>query len=151
MSIGGPSGSASASLDAAVTAGIKKGVHFTVAAGNGSQPASETSPADVAAANTIGAVDSDNVVASFSNYGPDVDVWAPGVNILSAWIGSPSASKRLDGTSMATYVFLSLPSFFIIFPASSSDPGLVTQSFRRWHSRRRIERARLRHPYRSEC
>jgi len=45
------------------------GVHFTIAAGNSNVDAANTSPARVAAANTVGAIDSSNVKASFSNYG----------------------------------------------------------------------------------
>ncbi|KDQ16734.1 hypothetical protein BOTBODRAFT_53824 [Botryobasidium botryosum FD-172 SS1] len=102
MSLGGPAGPNSQALDKAVADGIAKGVHFTIAAGNDNKDSSTFSPADVAPANTIGAVDSKNVKASFSNHGPGIDVWAPGVNILSAWIGSPSASRSISGTSMAT-------------------------------------------------
>ncbi|KDQ16733.1 hypothetical protein BOTBODRAFT_172839 [Botryobasidium botryosum FD-172 SS1] len=102
MSLGGPAGPSSQALDKAVADGIAKGVHFTIAAGNENEDSSMSSPADVATANTIGAVDSNNTKASFSNYGPGIDVWAPGVDILSAWIGSPSASKSISGTSMAT-------------------------------------------------
>jgi subtilisin family serine protease len=55
-------------------------------------------------ANTIGAVDANlnNQKASFSNYGGLIDVWAPGVNIKSAWIGGPDDTNTISGTSMAT-------------------------------------------------
>ncbi|KAG8714144.1 subtilisin-like serine protease [Ceratobasidium sp. 395] len=99
MSLGGGADTAS---DNAVQNAINGGMHFSIAAGNSNVDASTTSPARVAAANTIGAIDSSNTKASFSNYGSILDVWAPGVNILSAWIGSPSATNTISGTSMAT-------------------------------------------------
>ncbi|CAE6435194.1 unnamed protein product [Rhizoctonia solani] len=99
MSLGG---SASTAIDSAVSTAISGGLHFTIAAGNSNVDASSTSPARVAVANTIGAIDSSNAKASFSNYGSVVDVWAPGVSILSAYIGSTTATARLSGTSMAT-------------------------------------------------
>ncbi|CCO33170.1 Alkaline protease 1 Short=ALP [Rhizoctonia solani AG-1 IB] len=43
-----------------------------------------------------------NRKASFSNYGSPLDVWALGVNVRSAWIGSNSAVNTISGTSMAT-------------------------------------------------
>ncbi|KAF8596877.1 putative subtilisin-like serine protease [Ceratobasidium sp. AG-I] len=99
MSLGG---SASTAIDSSVSTAISGGLHFTIAAGNSNVDASSTSPARVAAANTIGAIDSSNAKASFSNYGSVLDVWAPGVSILSAYIGSTTATARLSGTSMAT-------------------------------------------------
>ncbi|QRV89194.1 cuticle-degrading protease [Ceratobasidium sp. AG-Ba] len=99
MSLGG---SGYIPLDDAVYAAISGGLHFTIAAGNSNVDASSTSPARVSTANTVGAVDSSNRKASFSNYGPIVDIQAPGVNILSAWIGSTTATNTISGTSMAT-------------------------------------------------
>ncbi|QRW16756.1 mitochondrial carrier protein [Rhizoctonia solani] len=55
MSLGG---SASTSIDSAVSTAISGGLHFTIAAGNSNVNAANTSPARVAAANTIGAIDS---------------------------------------------------------------------------------------------
>lgn len=101
MSLGGTALPGSA-LDTAVQKAIEGGLHFTVAAGNSGAPADMTSPAHVKTANTIGAVDSNNNRASFSNFGDDIDVWAPGVDITSAWIGSPDANNTISGTSMAT-------------------------------------------------
>ncbi|GAB1525623.1 hypothetical protein RhiTH_008786 [Rhizoctonia solani] len=94
---------ASTAVDSAVTDTISGGLHFAIAAGNSNVDAGSTSPARVAAANTVvGAVDSSNRKASFSNYGPVLDVWAPGVNTLSAWIGGTTRTDAISGTSMAS-------------------------------------------------
>lgn len=85
MSLGG---SISTALDTAVKTAITGGLHFTIAAGNSNVDASTTSPADVTTANTVGAIDSSNAKASFSNYGSVLDIWALGVNVKSAWIGA---------------------------------------------------------------
>ncbi|KAG8741726.1 subtilisin-like serine protease [Ceratobasidium sp. 414] len=99
MSLGGGANNA---LDSAVNNAISDGLHFTIAAGNSNEDAADTSPARVAAANTVGAVDSSNRKAWFSNYGSILDIHALGVNVLSAWIGNPSATNTISGTSMAT-------------------------------------------------
>lgn len=99
MSLGG---SANTAVDSAVSTAISGGLHFTIAAGNSNVDASTTSPARVAAANTVGAIDSANKKASFSNYGSVVDIQALGVNVKSAWIGSTTATNTISGTSMAT-------------------------------------------------
>ncbi|GAB3645819.1 serine protease [Glycomyces tarimensis] len=99
MSLGG---SYSASVNSAVSAAVSSGVTFAVAAGNEDQNACNVSPASTASAITVGATDSRDMRASFSNYGSCVDVFAPGVNITSAWIGSNSASRTISGTSMAS-------------------------------------------------
>lgn len=52
---------------------------------------------------TVGAIDASNDRrAPFSNWGPDVDIFAPGVEITSVGIESDTASSRLSGTSMAS-------------------------------------------------
>ncbi|CAE6455208.1 Alkaline serine protease ver112 OS=Lecanicillium psalliotae PE=1 SV=1 [Rhizoctonia solani AG-1 IB] len=99
MSLGFP---ITTTLDNAVTSATGRGLHVTVAAGNENQNAANVSPARAPAAITVGAVDSSNRKASFSNYGAALDVWALGVNVRSAWIGSNSAVNTISGTSMAT-------------------------------------------------
>jgi subtilisin family serine protease len=104
MSLGG---GAYSPLDTAVQNAINDGVTFAVASGNGNtggvrQNACNYSPARVAAAITVGATNSSDQAASFSNYGTCVDMLAPGVQILSSWYTGDTAGAYLDGTSMAT-------------------------------------------------
>ncbi|WIM96068.1 S8 family peptidase [Actinoplanes oblitus] len=99
MSIGGP---VSKVLDDAINRSIAKGVTYTIAAGNDNRNACKYSPADTANAITVGAVDSADRRASFSNYGTCVDLFAPGVDIKSAGKNSNSATATMSGTSMAS-------------------------------------------------
>ena len=99
MSLGG---SASTALDNAVNALINSGVTVVVAAGNSRTDACKSSPARVPAAITVAASDINDVFASFSNYGPCVDIIAPGVSITSAWWTSTTAINTISGTSMAS-------------------------------------------------
>lgn len=99
MSLGG---GAYDPLDTAVRNSIASGVTYAIAAGNSSDNASNYSPARVAEAITVGATDpSNDYRAYFSNYGSVLDIFAPGVNITSDWIGSDTATNTLSGTSMA--------------------------------------------------
>ena len=92
----------------AVERSIAAGVSYAVAAGNGHwlfgtpQNACTQSPAGAPNAVTVGATDSNDREASFSNYGTCVDILAPGVNILSTWYDGDAASNTISGTSMAT-------------------------------------------------
>ncbi|MFI9027048.1 S8 family peptidase [Streptomyces sp. NPDC053560] len=92
---------ASPQLDQAVRNAVQAGVTFTVAAGNDGLPADLFSPGRVREALTVGATSSKDVRADFSNWGPSVDLFAPGVGITSAWHSDNAASKTLSGTSMA--------------------------------------------------
>jgi subtilisin family serine protease len=99
MSLGG---GVSASLDTAVRNSIADGVSYAVAAGNDNADACTSSPADVAEAMTVGATDSTDTRASFSNFGSCVDWFAPGVNITSDWWLTDTSTNTISGTSMAT-------------------------------------------------
>ncbi len=99
MSLGG---SASAAIDAGVANAVSSGVVFVVAAGNSNTSACGSSPAREAAAITVGATSRSDQRASFSNFGPCVDIFAPGVGITSAFIESDTDTGDLSGTSMAS-------------------------------------------------
>lgn len=98
MSLGGGT---STTLDNAVQNSIDSGVTYVVAAGNSSANACNSSPARVADALTVGASDSSDNGASFTNFGSCVDLFAPGVDITAAWHTSNTATNTIGGTSMA--------------------------------------------------
>ncbi len=101
--IGTPDDPQSKAVDAAVAAGVI----VCAAAGNDGETFAIRSPGTARAAITVGALDNDFSVASFSSRGPSVrlasikpDVLAPGVRIRSTFLGGELAV--MDGTSMAT-------------------------------------------------
>ena len=99
MSLGGGFSSA---FNTAVNNAYSSGVTTVVAAGNENQNAANVSPASAANAITVGAIQSNNARASYSNYGAVLDVFAPGTGVLSSWYTSDTATNTISGTSMAT-------------------------------------------------
>ena len=102
MSLGGGTSDA---LDIAVRRSAASGVFYSVSAGNDGRSACKQSPARAGAGTdngimTTAATDKSDREASFSNRGSCVDVWAPGVNVLSTKLGGGILS--LSGTSMAS-------------------------------------------------
>jgi subtilisin family serine protease len=91
-----------AQLDAAVRNSIASGVTYAVAAGNDGLPADLYSPARVDQAITVGAGDQKDTRAPFSNWGPKLDLFAPGVAITSDSYASDTGTTTASGTSMAT-------------------------------------------------
>ena len=97
MSLGGP---ASSTLDEAVNNLISKGLSVVVAAGNDNLNACDYSPARTPDAITVGATNTDDSRASYSNFGSCLDIFAPGTSIPSTWLGV-NYYAILSGTSMA--------------------------------------------------
>ena len=98
MSLGGDSYDP---LDAAVASAVADGIVVVAAAGNSNADACRSSPARAPLAITVGATDSSDLKASFSNWGSCLDIWAPGVGVLSAYRTSDTATTTMSGTSMA--------------------------------------------------
>ncbi|KAJ7025899.1 serine-type endopeptidase [Mycena alexandri] len=122
MSLGGGK---SPALDRAVNAAVDSGLHFAVAAGNDNRDACSYSPAAAEKAVTVGASTLGDERAYFSNYGACVDVFAPGLNILSTWTGSPTATNTISGTSMASPHTAGLLAYLLsIYPHKQFDPEL---------------------------
>ncbi|KAJ5442824.1 Peptidase S8/S53 subtilisin/kexin/sedolisin [Penicillium cf. griseofulvum] len=118
MSLGGGS---SRTLDLAVNAAVDAGIHFAVAAGNDNADACNYSPAAAEKAITVGASTLADERAYFSNYGKCTDIFAPGLNILSTWIGSEHATNTISGTSMASPHIAGLLAYYVsLAPAKDS-------------------------------
>jgi subtilisin family serine protease len=93
--------------ETAISNSVDAGINYVVAGGNSAIDACQFSPARHPRALTAGASQINNAIASFSNYGDCLDLYAPGVSITSAWItddwsGDGSYTRRLSGTSMAS-------------------------------------------------
>jgi subtilisin family serine protease len=99
MSLGG---GAYQPLDDALNNSINAGVVYAVAAGNNASDACGFSPARTPGAITVGATESNDARASYSNFGSCVDLFAPGSSITSAWYTGDTATAGLSGTSMAS-------------------------------------------------
>lgn len=99
MSLGG---SANQALDDAVRAAIAAGVTFVVPSGSSASDAGNFSPARVREAITTSATRIDDCVFPPSNFGPLIDLYAPGANIKSIWITSDTATATLSGTSWSS-------------------------------------------------
>ncbi|KAI8334369.1 peptidase S8/S53 domain-containing protein [Chlamydoabsidia padenii] len=80
---------------------IQLGIHVVVAAGNYGEDACLYSPGSSPGVITVGAIDRDDSIAYYSNFGKCVDMFAPGTDIKSITSDSDTATKTLTGTSMA--------------------------------------------------
>ena len=117
MSLGG-SGFSQAEYDA-IQGAVDRGVAFAVAAGNEDDDALNYSPGGFDNVLSVSALadfngepgggaaptcrtDVDDTLADFSNWGPEVDVAAPGVCILSTYPLEKGEYGTISGTSMAS-------------------------------------------------
>jgi subtilisin family serine protease len=96
ISIAGPW---SRAADLAVQGLADAGVFPVVAAGNDDVNACFVSPASSSEAFTVGSIDENDHRSWFSNWGPCVDLHAPGTSILSSYLNG--TFRDMDGTAMA--------------------------------------------------
>lgn len=97
----GSAGTSSA-MQEAVNYAISRGANVVAAAGNSSGPV--MFPANCDGVIAVGAIDNSGNQAYYSNFGPELDVVAPGSNITSTFISNPSSYATMSGTSMASPV-----------------------------------------------
>jgi cerevisin len=114
-------------LDLAVNAAVDAGIHFAVAAGNDNADSCSYSPAAADKAITVGASTLADERAYFSNFGKCNDIFAPGLNIISTWIGSKYAVNTISGTSMASPHVCGLLAYFLSLQPSQESGYAVDE------------------------
>ncbi|ORY04114.1 subtilisin-like serine protease-like protein PR1A [Clohesyomyces aquaticus] len=122
MSLGG---SKSTAVNSAAASAVSAGLFMGVAAGNEATNAANSSPASEPTVCTVGATDSSDNMASFSNYGSVVDVFAPGVSILSTW--NNGGTNSISGTSMATPHVVGLAAYLLALEGKKSPAALCSR------------------------
>ncbi|CAG8472586.1 2628_t:CDS:2 [Paraglomus brasilianum] len=110
----------------AIQEAIKFGIHFSIAAGNEGKDACQFSPASVKGALVVGATNSDDTVAKYSNIGDCVDIYAPGTNIVSAWKDGTTSTHVRSGTSMASPHVAGVMAL-LLSQANYSPPELIAK------------------------
>ncbi|HEY0603067.1 MAG TPA: S8 family peptidase [Herpetosiphonaceae bacterium] len=95
-------GGLNTSYNTAINNLYNSGVFIAAVAGSSNANACNYSPASAAGAYAVAASTTTDAKASFTNYGSCVDIYAPGMNITSTWIGSTTATNTISGTASAT-------------------------------------------------
>lgn len=90
----------SPSMEEVVSRATEAGVVIVASAGNDKKRRSIDYPARLPETISVGATNRQHKIASFSNVGPLIDIYAPGEQIRSSWLGG--SHRRMNGTSMAT-------------------------------------------------
>ncbi|KAI3402806.2 hypothetical protein KGF56_004480 [Candida oxycetoniae] len=96
-------------LESVIKHASQTGLLFVVAAGNSNIDACKTTPSSSPYTITVGAIDDhDDAIASFSNWGSCVDIFASGAYVRSVDIGNTYRASIMSGTSMASSVVAGL-------------------------------------------
>lgn len=89
-------------IDDAIRQSIASGITYVVGAGNDGWEACNNTPAHLPEVITVGATGPMDMMSFFSNFGTCVDLFAPGIDITSAWFTSDTATNLMFGTSLST-------------------------------------------------
>lgn len=154
MSLGGESGDSV--LETAVNNAFSAGVTLVAASGNDGH-LGVSYPAKYGNVIAVGSTDSSDVWASFSNYGPELDVVAPGVSIMTTattWNGSAYTTSQYggaSGTSLSTPYVSALASLLLandslspsqvrdrIISSADKTPGMDGENFHQEYGYGRI-------------
>ena len=126
------SGTISRTITTAIASLYSLDVVIVGAAGNDGLNACERSPSNSRHVITVGSTDRNDNVAPLSNYGPCIDLFAPGQNISAASFDCDSCSSVMSGSTQATGLTAGVvASYFSQFPHLTPEQikhKLVSQS-----------------------
>ncbi len=117
----------SPAMETAISNSIASGVTFTIAAGNSAWDACDYTPARTPNAITVAATAEADQRALYSNYGPCVDLFAPGNSVISTGHASDSATRVLSGTSMSAPLVAGIAAIYRSANLSA-NPAAVRQA-----------------------
>lgn len=110
-------------LDDMVDLCADAGITVVISAGNGFSSTAKVfhgrmisrfvRPARTEKVITVGALNSDSSIASYSNYGNNVDVFAPGTAVYSAYAADPVSIVGMSGTSMSAPIVSGLCALYL--------------------------------------
>ena len=83
----------------------------------------------------MAASDINDAMASFSNGGTCVDLFAPGVNVLSAWSTGDTATNTISGTSMASPHVAGAAARYLQANPGASPASVAQRAQQRGHRR----------------
>lgn len=127
MSIGGYNFDGTNTIETELVAQlVESGITVCIASGNDNLPAKYCTPADCETAITVGAYDTDYHICSFSNYGEEIDVAAPGKGICTLDLWSGEYTADFSGTSFAC-PFVSAACAYVLMQDSSLSPAEVKE------------------------
>ncbi|KAF4972706.1 hypothetical protein FSARC_771 [Fusarium sarcochroum] len=111
-------------VNEAVKSIIDSGIPVIVAAGNSNADAADYSPANLPEAITVAASNRNFRRWSASNWGSTVDLFAPGQDIPSTWVGSANEVYTTSGTSMASPYVAGVAAYLLGLEGSKSPAAL---------------------------
>lgn len=128
MSLGTP---VNVVVDLAANRAVSQGIHVCVAAGNSNIDANNVSPARANDVITVGAMNIRDARWPSSNVGRPLNIFAPGEDVISAWIGGSQTVNRLSGTSFASPHVAGLIGFIISRDGNIRPPAVMRAEIER--------------------
>jgi oryzin len=119
-------------IDDAIKAAYEVGILTVAAAGNDDAEISDTTPARIPEVFTVGYTNEQRRRVTNadgfqgSNYGPQLDIWAPGFQIVSADYLSDTGNRTESGTSMAAPLVSGMVCYLRALTGALGAPDEVT-------------------------
>ncbi|KAK4185249.1 peptidase S8/S53 domain-containing protein [Podospora australis] len=117
-------GSFSTAVNTAARNLVNAGIFTTAGVGSSNTNVANSSPASEPLVCAVGATSSNDVVGSFNDYGPLLDIYAPGTLITTTWNTGTTATNTLTGTTLAMAHIAGLGAYLLGLPSALTGSGL---------------------------